>query len=186
MNIIMHILIILLQIIPVFVPIVVTAVLAATFAFIAATYWHNKGTKEKIAAGIAKGHEDLLKRMGIAESQLALLNQAVVPLNTAFQDHLVKMLTHHHTPRVDLLLSKLKNPKEMSDKETEELRVALHKRTTDMGDRISPEERIAASILADIVKLTALQANDIHILPFQLKLVSVEPDKKEKVCSRTR
>jgi len=170
----------LLQIMPVLVPIIITAVLAATFAFIAASYWHNKGTKEKIAHGIATGHALLLDRVSKLENQLSLLNQAVAPLNTAFQDHLVKMLTHHHTPRVDLLLAKLKTPNSMTDKETEELRIALKERTTDMRDQISPEERIAAKILADVVILTKLQIKDEDTdeKSTQLKLVTIETNKK--------
>jgi hypothetical protein len=94
------------------------------------------------------------------------------------------MLTHHHIPRVDLLLSKITNPKTMTDEETEELRIALQERTTDMGDKISPEERIAANILADVVKLTAIEIKNegISIKPFQLKLIAVEIDKEEKKC----
>jgi hypothetical protein len=171
----------LLQIIPVFIPIVVSVILTATFTLIAATYWHNKTTKEKIAQGIANGHTLLMDRVAKVENQLALLSQAVVPLNSAFQDHLVKMLTHHHTPRVDLLLSKLKNVGSMTENETEELRVALQERTIDMGGQITPEERIAANILADVVKLTTIQAKDdtVSTKPYLLKLIAVETDRKE-------
>jgi hypothetical protein len=172
-----------LQIIPIIVPIIISIILTAIFTFIAATYWHNKVTKEKAAQYIANGHTALVDRVNKIDSQLALLNQAVVPLNTAFQDQLVKMLTHHHTPRVDLLLSKLTDPNSMTDNEKEELRIALQERTTDMGGEISPEERIAASILVDVVKLTAIQLKNemIFVKPMQLKLVTIEADEKEKV-----
>ena len=162
--------------------IVISVVLTAIFAFIATTYWHNRNIKEKTAQSIANGHSVLVDRVNIIDKQLALLNQAVVPLSTVFQEHLIKMLTHHHTPRVDLLLSKITNPKTMTDEETEELRIALHERTTDMGNEISPEERIAADILTDVVKLTAIEIKNetISTKAFQLKLIAVDIDENIK------
>ena len=92
------------------------------------------------------------RRITELERQLSLVNQAVVPISTAFQAILIKELTHYHTPRMDELMVKLGPPDVLSEAEEAELIDALDERTRDMGDLISDAERDAARMLPMVMK----------------------------------
>jgi hypothetical protein len=63
----------------------------------------------------------------------------------------MKQLTHYHTPRLDLLLSKLGPPFMLTAEEEHELYNLLDIRTRDMGSEIDSSEREAAAMLPLVI-----------------------------------
>ena len=109
-------------------------------------------------------------------SQLRTIHQAVIPLNLAIQNVLVKELTHFHTPVLDGLMAKLGPPFMLTDEEEAELLRLLTERERDMGESISPAERDAAKILPVIIR--RVRRDLAHITPataLALQMGSIMP-----------
>src|ERR1700693_2290950 len=83
------------------------AIVASTLSFFGAMFWSHKRNKavmtEERAVAIAAKEARIVE----LERQVALLGLTVQPLSAAFQAILIKQLSHFHTPRIDLLLSKI-------------------------------------------------------------------------------
>jgi hypothetical protein len=92
--------------------------------------------------------------------QMALVGQQVLPITVAYQQILVKELTHFHTPDCDRLLAKLGPPFTLTASEEIQLLKALKQREDDMGDEISESERDAAHILPIIIKRIKLEQGE--------------------------
>jgi hypothetical protein len=99
-----------------------------------------------------------LARLEELERQVATIKQAVTPISVAMQDLLVRALTHFHTPRIDLLLTKLGPPVSLTVDEEVELAYALKQRAGDMGPAIPELERGAAMMLPYIVQRVRVEA----------------------------
>ena len=123
------------------------AVFGAALVFVSTLYWTASKASKARGLAMAEASAALLLRVNSLESQLALVNQAVVPISTAFQAILIKELTHYHTPELDALLAKVGPPSALTPPEIDEMGRLLQARTHDMGPLISQQERGAASIL---------------------------------------
>jgi hypothetical protein len=99
-----------------------------------------------------KTTQKTLDRITELENKLAVLNQSMVPFNSAFQAILIKELTHIHTPEMDALLVKLGPPNILT--QAEEIRLAnLLIERADADDPTIPEyERDAARILPAVIR----------------------------------
>lgn len=133
------------------------ALFGALLVFVSTLYWTERKAHRARAEALAKASEALVLRMNTLESQLALVNQAVVPISTAFQAILIKELTHYHTPEMDELLAKVGPPSRMSPGEIDRLGTLLQARTIDMGPLISEQERGAATILPTVMVRAAAE-----------------------------
>lgn len=134
-------------------------VVASGLSFSAAWYWFSRNAAVKAAEAIATEHAKTLARITELETKLALVNQAVIPISTAFQAILIKELTHYHTPEMDALLVKLGPPSVITIAEQQRLEVLLVARTTDMGPEISGSERDAAAILPAVIRRAQAEAD---------------------------
>jgi hypothetical protein len=121
---------------------------------------------------LAKSLALLVDRVAAAESKLALVGAAVLPLFTAAQAELVKQLTHFHTPEMDALLVKLGPPYMLTPQEDDRLAVLLKEREQDMGDQISEDERDAARMLPMVMR-RAKRESELVAAELVLKVVSV-------------
>lgn len=156
-------------------------VFGSVLTFIAARYWHLRNlamTQAKEAElksqAIAAEHQRVLLRINELEGKLALVNQAIVPISTAFQAILIKELTHFHTPEMDALLEKIGPPNTLTSEEQDRLSVLLSERTQDMGPAISESERDAAAILPIVIKRALTEAEIIRAAEaMKMQLVTV-------------
>jgi hypothetical protein len=154
--------------------------LGAGISFAVSAYWKGKTVSEAVAAGIAKGHADLVTRVDVLDKQLALMGQTVAPISTAFQSVLVKELTHFHTPVLDALLVKIGPPSTLTPDEEVEMAKLLKQRTVDMGDQITEQEREAAEILPLIIKRAKAEQAALDAgAPVQVKFVSIKPNEEK-------
>lgn len=150
------------------------AVFAALLGVVSALFLsHRKSVKEAtIALGIERAKS--LTRLNELENKLALVSQAVVPLNLAMQAMLIKELTHYHTPEMDALMAKLGPPSALAVEEEARLAALLDERTRDMGPLISDSERDAAHILPAIIKRARLESETLAgAEAMKLRLVTV-------------
>jgi len=126
------------------------------------------------------------RRISELERQLAVLNQVVVPISTAFQAILIKELTHMHTPEMDALLAKIGPPSTLTDAEEVELAEGLAQRAKDMGDQISESERDAALILPSVIKRAKAESVALALGdPMTLRLVTVAAVGEDKHTEET-
>lgn len=130
---------------------VVTGILAGVVSLLVGAILFYAAGRRAAALLIAAGHSDVLHRLSIAETELAVLRQQVVPISAAFQAVLVQNLTHYHTPELDALMVKLA-PYTLTKEEFNRLITLLDERTRDMGPEISEEEREAAIILPYVIR----------------------------------
>jgi hypothetical protein len=149
--------------------IVVTAILG----FLASWFWWQKKQAENKAADIAKGHQELLDKFNELTVRVAVLDQSVLPINAAYQAHLIKVLTNPHTPEMDALLAKIPGEK-MNQGEVDRFATLLKERTTDI-EGIPQEQRDAAKILPIVMKLSMHESELIRSLSF-VKPVSESVD----------
>lgn len=110
------------------------------------TWLIQHGTRKEEA------HQKLLDRIAELERSMGAVNLAVMPLTAAYQQMLIAKLTHFHTPEMDALMQKI-TPDTLTREETLRLGVLLEERERDMGNLISPQERIAAHLLPGVVAL---------------------------------
>ena len=150
-------------------------VMAAVFTFLATMFWQRRGRidreVERKAERLATENTKLTERVLDMEKQLGMLNQAVLPISTAFQAILIKELTHFHTPEMDALMVKIGPPNTLTDEEMDRLIVMLEERTRDMAAEISESERDAATMLPLVMKRAK---HDLEA-ERKLQLVSVPP-----------
>ena len=135
-----------------------TILFGAFVSFAFAIFWYRLKTAKTAREKLQAEYAALMLRVDMLDKQLALVGHDVVPLSAAMQALLIKELTHFHTPRMDLLMSKLGPPSTLSDAEETELLVLLKEREADMGDLISDSERDAAHILPVIIKRAKAEA----------------------------
>lgn len=149
--------------------------LTAVMTFMATAYWQRRGRidreTERKAAKLAEENKQLMDRVLDMEKQLGMLNQAVLPISTAFQAILIKELTHFHTPEMDALMVKIGPPNTLSDDEMTRLEVLLEERTRDMATEIPESERDAAHMLPYVMKRAKMDLEAEK----KLQLVSVPP-----------
>lgn len=147
-------------------------VFASLLTFAATAYWTTRSAHVRKAERIEQEHTALIARIIELERQHSLLGQAILPISTAFQQILIKELTHMHTPILDALLQKIGPPCTLSPEEELELFRGLKERTLDLGDLITDSERDAALILPYVMKRAhreaSLSATQRH---FELVLV---------------
>lgn len=121
-----------------------------------------------------KAREGVQLRLIELEKKAALIDQAVIPISTAFQAILIKELTHFHTPEMDKLMERIGPPNILDEAEEKRLEVLLQERTRDMGPMISDSERDAAIILPIIMKRARVeQAVLTAAEELKIKLVTV-------------
>jgi hypothetical protein len=106
------------------------------------------------------------------KQRIVTLSMPVSRINAAFQETLVRQLTHFHTPVLDALLAKIGPPYSLSDEEYQQLVAALKEREKDMGDKIDNSEREAAKMLPIVIRRVAEEKNVSADL-FDLILVAV-------------
>ena len=148
--------------------------LGAVFTFFGTWFWTHRKDKADKADKLAEANLLLLGRVSELEGKLALINQAVIPISTAFQAILIKELTHYHTPEMDALMRKVGPPSILTDVEEERLGQLLLERTTDMEDAISDSERDAAMILPAVMRRARIEASVLTgTKDMGLKLVTV-------------
>lgn len=148
--------------------------IGSLFAFVATAYWNNKTSRRDMAKSRDDEYKKTKSRLVELEQKLALVTQAVVPLNMAMQAMLIKELTHYHTPEMDALLVKLGPPNILTDTEANRLEVMLQERTVDMGTLVSAEERDAAFILPVIIKRARVEQETLaDAEAIRLRLVTV-------------
>jgi hypothetical protein len=153
---------------------VAVLLVGSVLSFVAAWFWFSKNAAVKLASDIAAEHARVLTRLTEVEAKLALVNQAVIPISTAFQAILIKELTHFHTPEMDALMVKVGPPNLLTPEEEARLAVLLTARTEDMGPLISDSERDAAKILPIVMKRARAEAATIDAAEtLKLKLVTV-------------
>ncbi len=128
------------------------AILAAVLSLFTGWLLYWLAEKRRAARTIAADHEKALARIFDLEKQMALLNQAIVPISVAFQAILVKELTHAHTPEMDALMVKLGPPFTLSVVEAERLSILLRDRYEDQSEEIADSERDAAQMLPLVMK----------------------------------
>jgi hypothetical protein len=131
-------------------------------SFLAARYWSQHNAEIKAREKIALGHEALLLRVTAIEAQLGLLNQAVIPISTAFQGMLVQQLGQAHMPRLDELLTKIGPPNKMTGTEEKEFHELLHERAEDRAPGTSQTERSAAAVLPEVMVMAGLEQAALH------------------------
>ena len=136
---------------------ILNAVFGAALVFVSTLYWTERNAHRTKAEALAKASEALMLRVNALESQLALVNQAVVPISTAFQAILIKELTHYHTPEMDMLLTKIGPPSTLTPVEMERFVQLLEARMIDMDSQISEQERGAATILPVVMVRAAAE-----------------------------
>jgi hypothetical protein len=160
-------------------------VLAATLTFLATMFWQRRGRidreVERKAEKLAAENNKLTERVLDMEKQLGMLNQAVLPISTAFQAILIKELTHYHTPEMDALMVKIGPPNILTDDEMARLVIMLEERTRDMGSEISDSERDAATMLPLVMKRAKFDLDNEK----KLQLVSVPPLMAEQLAHLT-
>lgn len=139
------------------------ATFGASLAFLAAWFWHQKNRAIATAAAVRQGHEDLVRKVHDLERKQAVMEAAVVPITTTFQQLLIKSLTHphFHAKEMDALMKKIGPPNSFDDGEEKRLSVLLRQRAEDTQYDIPEEERIAARILPDVMTLAKLQQDKI-------------------------
>ena len=75
----------------------------ALLGILSYSWWSNRH-----ALALVRSEARLLTQtVATLSQQLGLIHQAVIPLNLAIQQVLVKELTHYHTPVLDALMAKL-------------------------------------------------------------------------------
>lgn len=144
----------------------------------------SKVTEDKLAADlqialkekehIAEGHRELVERvkssellLGKVKEQLALLDQAAQPLFEAAKIRLIASLTHP-APEFkvpDALLKLTLGPEGYI---TPELAALLKERETSTHPDVTPEEKLAAAILPNVVELAAIEAKLVGPLTSQI------------------
>lgn len=153
---------------------VAVAIVSALLGLLSAWVLFRRANQIREADRIATGHIKLLERVADLEGKLALVNQAVIPISTAFQAILIKELTHYHTPEMDGLMTKIGPPNLLTPAEELRLAILLEERTRDMDVQISDSERDAALILPAVMKRARAEAEVlIGAEALKLKLVTV-------------
>jgi len=148
--------------------------LGTFFTFAATTYWFRRNAAIREAERLATEHQKVLDRLQEMEVKFATVNQAIIPISTAFQAILIKELTHYHTPRMDDLLRKMGPPNLLTPDEEIELERGLRDRTMDMGPLISDSERDAALILLPVARRAKIEATKLaDAEALRLRLVSI-------------
>lgn len=139
-----------------------------------------KDEKERIA----QGHRELLERttkteelLAIVKEQLALLDQAAQPLFEAAKIRLIASLTHPH-PEFKVPDELLKLTLGPEGYITPELAALLKERETSTHPDVTPEEKLAAAILPNVVELAAIEAKVVG--PLTKTLVSSPIANEEK------
>jgi hypothetical protein len=163
-------------------------ILGAILSFTAGLYFFKKKTQIREAELIARGHkelsdrvdtgyEKLSDRMAKVEASLSMVNQAILPMSTAFQAILVKELTHFHTPAVDALLKKLGPPLTITEAEMETLQCELRHRISESDPLVTRAEREAAIMLPYVIRRVARERDGlVPLAGKQIQLVSVSGD----------
>ena len=151
-------------------------ILTAILVFIATQYWSHRTASLMLATKIADENELLIRRVDALDKQLSLLSQAVVPISVAYQNILVRELTHYHTPVLDALLAKLGPPYTLTEEEEAQFFRLLQEREKEYGDLITQSERDAARILPVVMRrVKAELVVEESSVPTLLQLVRVLP-----------
>ena len=153
---------------------VMLAVFGSALTFIATWFWRSRqGVLDK-AKAISEEHQRTLVRLAELEQKLALVNQAVIPISTAFQAILIKELTHAHTPEMDALLVKIGPPNTLTEEEEARLTVMLRERYSQDDPSVPDAERDAAFILPAVVKRARTEADLVSVAEaMKVQLVTV-------------
>jgi len=162
---------------------VAIAILGAFLSLIVGGLLFYANTKQRTAAAIAEAHTKLIGRVVELEKNLALVNQAVVPISAAFQAILIKDLTHFHTPEMDNLLAKIGPPLTLTAQEAARLEVLLAARARDVDNLISEQERDAARMLPMVMRrvladrdMTGMEAEPlVRMIVTQQVAIDVKP-----------
>ena len=121
-------------------------------------------------------------RIAVLEKQLALMEQVVTPISVAFQQMLIKQLTHPHTPELDELLSRIKQPGLNLD-EMEQLACLLAERVDDSD--FDESERDAARMLPMVMRRVKHELLSPHRKAV-LVLVTIPEEELPEVTDLTR
>jgi hypothetical protein len=138
-------------------------------------YWFWRADVIKKAELIEIAHDKLINRVLELERQLGLVNQAILPMSSAFQAILVKELTHLHTPEMDALMVKLGPPYLLTEIEEQRLSVLLSERITDLGSEVPDSERDAARMLPLVMKRVRRELEHPAPVAEVLKVVLIPP-----------
>lgn len=120
----------------------------------------------------AEARAELQRRMGELESKMMMLKESVQPISMAFQQILIKELTHFHEVRTDELLELIGPPYMLTDDQEKELTAALDKRVIEAGDLLTQAERDAAIMLPMLIRRVKAELA-MGIPTAELKVVGV-------------
>ena len=120
--------------------------------FLASLFFFQKQQAIKAAETLAVAHKELLERVGVLEKKEAVAAAQFVPIASAFQATLIKLLTHAHTGELDALLVKVADHT-LTPEEEPRMLALLDERTRDMDERITEEDREIAGIFPTVAKL---------------------------------
>lgn len=148
--------------------------LGAAFTLLVNIVLRRKDATRLELANVIAERKDYQERVRELETQLRLLKDSVQPISMAFQQILIKELTHFHEKRTDELLEKIGPPYMLSDAEEKELVDALEKRVADAGNLMTESEIDAAKMLPMLIKrVKAELAMGIPPVETELKVVVV-------------
>lgn len=122
--------------------------------------------------------DELEKGQAELKAQLAAQNRAAIPIQAAMEAMLIAKLTNAHTPEADALLKK-QTDGTLTAEDAAKFTEAMLQRETDAG--VSEQQRIAARILPDIIRLRELAEETPDA---EVKTLLVTVPKTETVASR--
>lgn len=146
----------------------------AAGTFVVTSFFRRQDSSAAIRLEREKEHAKMKEQIDELDTQLRVLKESVTPISMAFQQILIKELTHFHELRTDELLAKIGPPYMLNDDEEKELLAALEKRIAEAGNLMTDSEIDAARMLPMIIKrVKAELAMGIPPAPSDLKLVKV-------------
>lgn len=129
--------------------------MSAGLAFLAATYWSARSAKTEADKMIALATKVLTEKVAEQEATLRSLQAAVVPIEEAYKQAMIRLLTHVHTPELDDLMARIDD---LDEGEQERMEVLLRERAEELKDDIPPHESLAARLLVGVVRFAKAAA----------------------------
>src|ERR1700690_401895 len=158
----------------------VLLLVGATGTAVVTSFFRGQDRRASVKAAFDKEHSDMKRQIDSLVEQLKALKDSVQPISMAFQQFLIKELTHFHEKRTDELLEKMGPPYILTDAEEKEVVAALDKRIKEAAELMTESELDAARMLPMMIRrVKAELAMGIPAAPPpDLKLVVVPSEPK--------